>query len=141
MMAKNENKTTETNASVDDFLNKVADEKKRADSFEIKAMMERLTGHPAKMWGPAIVGFGVYHYKYDSGREGDFLKVGFSPRAQNLTLYIMPGFGRYEELMQKLGKYKTGKSCLYVKKLEDIDKSVLEELIKESYSYMTEKYG
>lgn len=139
-MAKNENKTTETEASVDDFLNSVADEKKRADSFEVKAMMERLTGHPAKMWGPAIVGFGSYHYKYDSGREGDFLKVGFSPRAQNLTLYIMPGFGRYEELMQKLGKYKTGKSCLYLKKLEDVDKAVLEELIHESYNYMSDKY-
>lgn len=139
-MAKNENKTTETEASVDDFLNSVADEKKRADSFEVKAMMERLTGHTAKMWGPAIVGFGSYHYKYDSGREGDFLKVGFSPRAQNLTLYIMPGFGRYEELMQKLGKYKTGKSCLYLKKLEDVDKAVLEELIHESYTYMSDKY-
>lgn len=139
-MAKNENKTTETEASVDDFLNSVADEKKRADSFEVKAMMERLTGMPAKMWGPAIVGFGSYHYKYDSGREGDFLKVGFSPRAQNLTLYIMPGFGRYEELMQKLGKYKTGKSCLYLKKLEDVDKAVLEELIRESYTYMSNKY-
>lgn len=140
-MAKNENKTTENEASVDDFLNSVKDEKKKADSFEVKALMERLTGHPAKMWGPAIVGFDSYHYKYDSGREGDMLKVGFSPRSTALTLYIMPGFNRYEELMQNLGKYKTGKSCLYVKKLEDIDKSVLEELIKESYSYMTEKYG
>lgn len=140
-MSKNENKTIETNASVDDFLNQVADEKKRADSFQVKAIMERITGHPAKMWGPAIVGFDVYHYKYDSGREGDFMKVGFSPRAQNLTLYIMGGFSRYDELMEKLGKYKTGKSCLYVKKLEDIDQSVLEELIRESYSYMTNKYG
>ena len=140
-MAKNENKTTETDASVDAFLNQVVDETKRADSFEVKAMMERLTGQPAKMWGTAIVGFGLYHYKYDSGREGDFLKVGFSPRAQNLTLYIMPGFERYEELMQQLGKHKTGKSCLYVKKLEDIDTSILEELIKKSYDYMTNKYG
>lgn len=139
-MAKNENKTTETEASVDDFLNSVADEKKRADCFEVKAMMERLTGMPAKMWGPAIIGFGSYHYKYDSGREGDFLKIGFSPRAQNLTLYIMPGFGKYEELMEKLGKYKTGKSCLYLKKLEDVDKAVLEELIHESYTYMSDKY-
>lgn len=139
-MAKNENKTTETEASVDDFLNSVTDEKKRADCFEVKAMMEQLTGMPAKMWGPAIIGFGTYHYKYDSGREGDFLKVGFSPRAQNLTLYIMPGFGRYEELMEKLGKYKTGKSCLYLKKLDDVDKTVLEELIHESYTYMSDKY-
>ena len=140
-MAKNENKTTETTASVDDFLNQVADEKKRTDSFKIKAMMERITGHPAKMWGPAIVGFDVYHYKYDSGREGDFMKVGFSPRAQNLTLYIMPGFGRYEELMQQLGKYKTGKSCLYVKKLSDIDEEILKELITKSITKLREKYG
>ena len=89
----------------------------------------------------AIVGFGTYHYKYDSGREGDFLKVGFSPRAQNLTLYIMPGFDGYAELMDKLGKYKTGKSCLYVKKLEDVDIVVLRELITESVNYITNKYG
>ncbi|WP_305982956.1 DUF1801 domain-containing protein [Roseivirga thermotolerans] len=140
-MGKNENKTTENNASVDAFLNSVKDEKKRADSFAIKNIMERITGKPAKMWGTAIVGFDVYHYKYDSGREGDFMKVGFSPRAQNLTLYIMPGFERYDSLMKKLGKYKTGKSCLYVKRLEDIDLEVLEQLIQESYDYMTKKYG
>jgi len=140
-MGKNENKTTENNASVDAFLNSVKDEKKRADSFAIKNMMERITGKPAKMWSTAIVGFDVYHYKYDSGREGDFMKVGFSPRAQNLTLYIMPGFERYDSLMKKLGKYKTGKSCLYVKRLEDIDLEVLEQLIQESYDYMTKKYG
>ncbi|GHE61921.1 DUF1801 domain-containing protein [Roseivirga thermotolerans] len=140
-MGKNENKTTENNASVDAFLNSVKDEKKRADSFAIKNMMERITGKPAKMWGTAIVGFDVYHYKYDSGREGDFMKVGFSPRSQNLTLYIMPGFERYDSLMKKLGKYKTGKSCLYVKRLEDIDLEVLEQLIQESYDYMTKKYG
>lgn len=140
-MAKNENKTTENDASVDDFLNSIQDEKKRADSFEVKAMMERITGFPAKMWGNAIVGFDTFHYKYESGREGDMLKVGFSPRSTALTLYIIAGFKRYDELMQKLGKYKTGKSCLYIKKLEDVDKKVLEMLIEESYQYMTEKYG
>lgn len=140
-MAKNENKTTENDASVDDFLNSIQDEKKRADSFEVKAMMERITGFPAKMWGNSIVGFDTYHYKYESGREGDMLKVGFSPRSTALTLYIIAGFKRYDELMQKLGKYKTGKSCLYIKKLEDVDKNVLETLIEESYQYMTEKYG
>jgi hypothetical protein len=103
--------------------------------------METISREPAKMWGTAIVGFGTYHYKYDSGREGDSPKVGFSPRAQNLTLYIMPGFNRYPELMEKLGKYKTGKSCLYVKKLEDIDSDILQELITESINYMTNKYG
>ena len=140
-MAKNENKTTENNASVEAFLNQVADEKKKADSFEIKDMMERLTGEPAKMWGTAIIGFGNYHYKYDSGREGDFMKVGFSPRAQNISLYIMPGFDRYADYMSKLGKYKTGKSCLYIKALNDIDRNILEHLIKDSYDYMTKKYG
>ena len=93
------------------------------------------------MWGNSIVGFGNYHYKYASGREGDFMKIGFSPRKQNLTLYIMPGFDRYDALMKKLGKYKTGKSCLYIKRLEDVDWSVLRELSQRSYQYMTDKYG
>lgn len=140
-MAKAQNKTTENDASVEGFLNSVKDETKRADCFQVKRWMEEITGEPAKMWGTSIIGFGTYHYKYDSGREGDFMKVGFSPRAQNLTLYIMPGFGRYEELMQKLGKYKTGKSCLYVKKLSDVDEEILKELVTESFAYMTNKYG
>ena len=93
------------------------------------------------MWGSSIVGFGRYHYKYDSGREGDFMKVGFSPRKQNISLYIMTGFDRYEELMAKLGKFKTGKSCLYINKLADVDEDVLTELITISYDLMTEKYG
>ena len=103
--------------------------------------MESIIGEPAKMWETAIVGFGTYHFKYESGREGDFMKIGFSPRAQNLTLYIMPGFKRYPGLMKKLGKYKTGKSCLYVKKLEDVDNEILQELISKSINYMTNKYG
>lgn len=140
-MAKAQNKTTENEGKVDNFLNAVADEKKRADAFQIKTIMEEITGEPSKMWGPSIVGYGTYHYKYDSGHEGDFLKTGFSPRAQNLTLYIMPGFDRYEEKMSQLGKYKTGKSCLYIKKIEDIDLDVLKDLIKSSYQYMTNKYG
>lgn len=140
-MAKAKNKTVETDASVNGFLDAVDDEEKRNASLKIAQMMAKITGEPAKMWGPSIIGFGTYHYKYDSGREGDFLKIGFSPRKTNLTLYIMPGFDRYAELMEKLGKYKTGKSCLYVKKLEDIDWSVLEELCELSYAYMTEKYG
>ncbi|RPI72272.1 MAG: DUF1801 domain-containing protein [Ignavibacteriales bacterium] len=93
------------------------------------------------MWGPSIIGFGDYHYKYESGREGDFFITGFSPRKQNLTLYIMPGFKRYEELMQNLGKFKTGQSCLYIKKLEDVDLKVLKELIADSVKYMKEKYN
>jgi nucleoid DNA-binding protein len=140
-MTKANNKTKETEASVDDFLNSVENEQKRADCFQVKAWMEAISGESAKMWGTAIVGFGTYHFKYDSGREGDFMKIGFSPRAQNLTLYIMPGFKRYPELMEKLGKYKIGKSCLYVKKLEDVDNNILQELITESINYMTNKYG
>lgn len=93
------------------------------------------------MWGPSIVGFGEYHYKYESGREGDFLITGFSPRKSALTIYIMPGFTRYEALMEKLGKHRTGKSCLYINRLDDVDLSVLEELVTRSVEYMTEKYG
>lgn len=140
-MAKAKNKTVENEGSVDDFLNSVKDETKRADCLRIKSIMEEISGETAKMWGTSIVGFGNYHYKYESGREGDFMKVGFSPRAQNVTLYIMPGFGRYEDLMIRLGKHKIGKSCLYVKKLADVDEDILKELITESYSYMTNKYG
>ncbi|WP_339608423.1 DUF1801 domain-containing protein [uncultured Roseivirga sp.] len=140
-MAKNQNKTVETDASVTNFLNSLAEKKKKDDCITVKELMEKITGEPAKMWGTSIVGFGTYHYKYDSGREGDFLKVGFSPRAQNLTLYIMPGFERYEDYMAKLGKYKTGKSCLYIKKIEDVDTEILKNLIKDSYDYMTNKYG
>lgn len=140
-MSKAQNKTTETAASVDDFLNSVKDEKKRANAFKIKSIMEDITGEPSKMWGGSIIGYGTYHYKYDSGREGDFLKTGFSPRAQSLTLYIMPGFDRYEEKISQLGKYKIGKSCLYIKRLEDIDLNVLKDLISSSYQYMTSKYG
>lgn len=140
-MAKAQNKTKETEASVDSFLANVKDEQKKADCLALKIMMERVTGSTAKMWGTSIVGFGTYHYKYESGREGDFMKVGFSPRAQNLTVYIMTGFDRYEALMDELGKHKTGKSCLYIKKLADIHLEVLEELVKESYHLMTKKYG
>ncbi len=136
-----QNKTQKTAASVTGFLNQIEDDKKRAESLVILNMMESVTGEEAKMWGPAIVGFGDYHYKYDSGREGDMFKVGFSPRKQNFSVYIMPGFERYSELMDKLGKHKTGKSCLYIKRLEDIDEKVLETLVKESYNYMTNKYG
>ena len=133
-------KTKPTDNSVTDFLNSVEDEKKRADSFKILEMMREVTGDEPKMWGPSIVGFGDYHYKYESGREGDFFLTGFSPRKQNLTLYIMAGFKRYEELMAKLGKYKTGKSCLYIKKLEDVDPDVLKTLVTESVAHMERQY-
>lgn len=140
-MSQSKNKTQETKASVDDFLNLLESQQQRADCFQLKSWMEKISGESAKMWGKAIVGFGTYHFKYESGHEGDFMKVGFSPRAQNLSIYIIPGFSNYSELLEKLGKYKTGKSCLYVKKLEDIDQSILQELITASIKYMTDKYG
>ena len=140
-MAKNSNKTTQTEESVYDFLEKVPDQNKRDDCKVIIEMMKKITGLPPKMWGPSIIGFGTYHYKYESGREGDMLKVGFSPRKNNITLYIMPGFDRYHDIMKTLGKYKVGKSCLYIKGLSDVNKVQLLSLIEESYSYMTTKYG
>ena len=136
-MAKNaELKTKLNDASVEDFLNTVSDEQIRADCFEIAKLMKQVTKAEPKMWGSSIVGFGSYHYKGASGREGDWMLVGFSPRKQNLTLYIMAGFDRYDELMNKLGKFSTGKSCLYIKKLADVDKKVLKELISESVQFM-----
>lgn len=139
-MAKNENKTQATSQDVVEYLNTIEDDQKRADAFKVKDLMTRLSGHPAKMWGSSIVGFGTYHYKYDSGREGDFLRVGFAPRKANLVLYIMSGFSTYESLLEELGKHKTGKSCLYIKRLSDIDDSILEEIINQSLAYMAEKY-
>lgn len=136
-----DNKTQPTGEDVKAFINGLGDERKRIDCLEVMQMMEALSGERAKMWGPAIVGFGTYHYKYDSGREGDFLRIGFSPRKANLTLYIMGGFPRYHDLMQRLGKYKTGKSCLYIKSLNDINLEVLKELMKASLDYMEKRYG
>ncbi len=139
-MAKNTNKTTENELSVADFLNAVADETKRADSFKVVALMEEQSGYPAKMWGPAIVGFGSYHYKYDSGRDGDAPMVGFSPRANAITLYLATDYPAHQELLAKLGKHTTSKACIYVKKLGDIDAEVLKTMVSESVKYMKEKY-
>lgn len=135
-MAKAEVKTKVNEASVTDFLNSVEDEQKRKDSFEVLKLMKQISKEDAKMWGSSIVGFGSYHYKGASGREGDWMLIGFSPRKQNITLYIMPGFERYPTLMKKLGKYSTGKSCLYIKKLSDVDVAVLKELMAESLKVM-----
>ena len=140
-MAKAELKTKKNKASVKNFLDSIEDKQKRKDCKELAKMMRKATGKNAKMWGSSIVGYDEYHYKYASGREGDFFRVGFAPRKQSLTLYIMDGFGKYERLMAKLGKHKTGKSCLYVKRLSDIDKNVLEELIGESLKHFEKKYG
>ena len=135
-----EMKTQETDASVDAFLDGVAHDKRRCDSLVVRDMMRRVTGCEPRMWGPSIVGFGRYHYTYDSGREGDFFLTGFSPRKQALTVYIMPGFSGYEGLMARLGKHKTGRSCLYINKLEDVDLEVLEDLMRRSVEFMKKKY-
>ena len=129
-------KTKPNEGDVLDFLNGVVDEKRRKDCFVILDLMKEVTGEEPIMWGDSIVGFGSYHYKYKSGREGDWLSTGFSPRKRYLTIYIMSGFERYDGLMNKLGKYKTGKSCLYINKIEDIDQAVLKELIRESIEYV-----
>lgn len=129
-------KTKPIDQSVEDFLNSVTPETKREDSFALLKLMKQATKKKPKMWGPSMVGFDEYHYCYDSGREGDWFLTGFSPRKQNLTVYIMTGFDRYAALMKKLGKYKTSKSCLYIKKLEDIDLSTLRELVKRSAEHV-----
>jgi hypothetical protein len=125
-------KTKLNDASVKDFLNKVENEQKRKDSFEIVEMMKQATKEEPKMWGPAIIGFGSYHYKYESGREGDMPIIGFSPRKQNLTLYVGLGDDSENPLLKKLGKHTTGKVCLYIKKLADVDRTILQKLINES---------
>jgi hypothetical protein len=127
-----ENKTQKTDVSVNDFLDSITDEQKRQDGFTLLALMSEITGLEPKMWGASIVGFGDVHYKYASGREGDWFKVGFSPRKQNMTIYIMDGFPKYHDLLARLGKNKTGVSCLYLKKLADVDLRILRELISQS---------
>ena len=129
-------KTKRNKGDVEAFLNSVADEKKRQDSFTILDFMKKVTGMEPEMWGDSIIGFGSYHYKYASGREGDWFLTGFSPRVQNLTLYIMAGFDNYNQLLGKLGKYSTGKSCLYIKRIEDVDMDVLKELVEQSVEHM-----
>jgi hypothetical protein len=131
-------KTKQNEQSVAAFLNGIEDERKRQDSWAIVELMQAVTGAEPVMWGDSIVGFGSYHYQYASGREGDWMLVGFSPRKQNLTLYIMPGFDRYEALLAQLGKYKTGKSCLYIKKLDDVNLDTLRELVSQSVRQMRE---
>lgn len=132
MAKKVELKTKVNDASVEGFLNSVTDEQKREDCFEILRLMGEVTNEEPKMWGSSIVGFGSYHYKGASGREGDWLLTGFSPRKENLTLYIMGGFDHHQDLLKKLGKHKTSVGCLYIKKLGDVDKEVLKELVAES---------
>jgi hypothetical protein len=129
-------KTQKNDASVEAFLNSVEDERKRRDSYALMEIMRQETGLEPKMWGPAIVGYGDYHYKYATGREGDSFLVGFSPRKQNLTLYIMSGFDDYDVLLGQLGKHSTGKSCLYIKRLDAVNQDVLRELVRRSVAHM-----
>ncbi|MGD9395993.1 MAG: DUF1801 domain-containing protein [Candidatus Thorarchaeota archaeon] len=129
-------KTKPTDVKVEDFLEAVEHPTRKKDGLELLRIMEEVTKKKPVMWGPSIVGFGSYHYKYESGREGDMPLTGFSPRKQNLTVYIMPGFDEYEGLLSRLGKHKVGKSCLYINKLADVDISVLKELIAKSVEKM-----
>ena len=136
---KTQNKTRPGNQSVKAFLENVKEESKREDAFRICKLMEDLSGEKPTMWG-SIVGFGQYHYKYASGREGDFMRLGFASRAQNFSLYIMSGFAEYEGLLSKLGKHSTGKSCLYIKRLDDVHLPTLKKLIQTSLRYMKKTY-
>lgn len=126
------NKTQLTGRSAAQFLNSIEDESRRRDCKAIAKIMKEATGHPAKMWGDSIIGFGQYHYKYASGREGDWFLAGFSPRKNNLALYIIAGLSKFEDLVAQLGKFKTGKSCLYINRLNDIDTEILRELVSKS---------
>lgn len=130
-------KTRVNDASVEKFLNAIVDEQKRGDCFALLKLMKQAAGFEPRMWGDSIVGFGSYHYKGASGREGDWMLTGFSPRKQNITVYIMPGFDHYQELLGKLGRHSLGKSCLYFKRLADIDQDVLKEMVKQSVKVMS----
>ena len=132
-------KTKPTEVSPAAFIKEVEGEQRRKDCQELVAFMKAITGKPAKMWGPSIVGFGKYHYTYDSGRDGDMLMTGFSPRKDSLTLYLGPGL-QDTALMAKLGKHKTGKGCLYIKKLDDVDRDVLRDIVTKSVEEMRKRY-
>lgn len=133
-------KTKENKASIKQFIDSIENISRRKDCLITKKIMQDITGKRASMWGDSIVGFGRYHYKYASGREGDFFVTGFSPRKQNFTIYIMPGYTDYQHLLKKIGKHKLGKSCLYVKTLDDMDLDVLKELIAASVEQMKTLY-
>lgn len=133
-------KTKPTGVRVEDFIESVESETRRTDAYHLLRMMKSITGEPPVMWGPSMIGFGSYHYKYASGHEGDSFITGFSPRKASLVVYIIPGFDQYKDYLARLGPHKTGSSCLYIKRLADIDTSILEELIRESYRYAKKTY-
>ncbi len=142
-MAKN--KTQTTDANVEDFINSFADtEQKKKDSFELIELMKNISGHEPKMYGPSIIGFGNYHYKYESGHEGDAPLIGFSPRKSAISLYVFTGYlghSEQEEMLKELGKFKMGKACIYVKKMSDINQDVLKKLMKSTIEFLESKYG
>ena len=140
-MSKYELKTKLNNASVEKFLKSVKEKKKQEDSFRLLDIYAKVTGEVPKMWGSSIVGFGSYHYKYASGQEGDWMLTGFSPRKDNFSLYTMCGVEKFQRHLKNLGKHKTGKSCIYIKSLDDINENVLKSLIKDSVDYMKTKYA
>jgi hypothetical protein len=133
-------KTQENKASVQQFIDGLENSSRKKDCLTVRKMMQEITGERAKMWGSSIVGFGTYHYKYASGREGNYFVTGFSPGKQNFTIYIMPGYTDYSHLLDKIGKHKMGKSCLYVKSLDDIDLDVLRTLITDAVNEMRALY-
>jgi uncharacterized protein DUF1801 len=135
-----DNKTKPTGADVDAFIEAVPDPQRREDAKRLREMMERLSGERPYMYGPSIVGFGTYHYRYDSGREGDAPRIAFSPRGKEQVLYLSDDYTRHQALMDRLGKHKIGKSCLYIKRLSDVDQEVLEQLTAEALDHMREKY-
>jgi hypothetical protein len=139
-MADAKNKTQPTEVDVGGFLNGVEHETRRKDGLVLDRLFRRVTGWTPRMWGPSVVGYGQYHYRYDSGREGDFLATGFSPRKANLSIYIMPGYQDHAAILERLGKYKTGAACLYVNKLADIDMDVLEELVRAGLTELGARY-
>ncbi|MGI9475992.1 MAG: DUF1801 domain-containing protein [Hyphomicrobiaceae bacterium] len=139
-MAKAKNKTQPTATDPKAFLATIEPERRRQDGLALLAFLDRVTGLKAQMWGPSIIGYGRYHYKYESGREGDHLITGFSPRKTALTIYIMPGYRDMEEKLARLGKHKIGRSCLYINKLADVDMDVLEEIVLDGIAYMRANY-
>jgi hypothetical protein len=132
-------KTQKNDASVEEFLNAISDEQRRQDCFTVLELMRKTTKAEPKMWGNSIVGFGDYHFKYESGREGDWFQMGFSPRKQNLTLYLMGGLEQFRDALLKLGKYKMGKGCLYINKLADVDVKVLKSMLTQTAKSLKQK--
>ena len=136
-----EPKTREDDGDVDAYIDSVENQRRREDTRAVAAMMARVTGEPPRLWGASIIGFGRYRYRYESGHEGTSFLTGVAPRKQALTVYIMPGFARYEDLMARLGRYRTGRSCLYINRLENVDMNVLEDMVRLSVDWMRKKHG